>query len=171
MTMPNHVTNKITFDASKADEIFKAVCPDGKFDFELLVPMPPNTYQGDMSSEDEKDFPINWNDWSRENWGTKWNCYDQSCGIENGTAFIKFDTAWQPPYPVMAAFCNRFGIAFEHRYFDEGQNFWGIDVWGEKDYHKGSIQRAKHLYKRDEDRIPLGNELKGKDYFDDDDSE
>lgn len=28
--MPNHVTHKLIFDASHAEEIFKTTCPDGK---------------------------------------------------------------------------------------------------------------------------------------------
>lgn len=148
--MPNHVTNKIIFAADKADEVFSAVCPGGKFDFGTLVPSPPNLYHGDLSSIDETDFPLNWNSWNRENWGTKWNCYEQSCGIENGMAYIQFDTAWSAPYPIMAAFCNRFKIPFEHRYFDEGHNFWGIDVWARDSHDPDRIVRA-HKYFNDED--------------------
>jgi Ferredoxin-like domain in Api92-like protein len=169
--MPNHVTNKIVFSADKADEVFKSVCPNGKFDFEILVPSPPHLYQGGLSGEDEKDFPLNWLSWNRENWGTKWNCYDQSCGIEDGKAFIKFDTAWSAPYPIMAAFCNKFNIPFEHRYFDEGENFWGIDTWGEKAYSPGHVERMNKAYNRPEDRQRLALELKGRspDAEDDDD--
>jgi hypothetical protein len=40
-----------------------------------------------------------WYDWSRRNWGTKWNCYDVVLE-ENNT--IRFQTAWCTPYPVFA---------------------------------------------------------------------
>ena len=46
--MPNHVSHKLTFAADKAVTVFGAVCPDGHFDFETLVPSPPNLYRGDL---------------------------------------------------------------------------------------------------------------------------
>lgn len=161
--MPNYVTNRVTFAANKADEVFAIVIRDGRFDFETLVPSPPNMYHGNLSAEDQKDFPINWLKWSQENWGTKWNAGQSTHGIaEDGRAFIQFDTAWAPPYPVMAAFCNRFAIPFEHRYFDEGSCFWGIDTWGTGVPFSapGSIQRVERRYKKSEDEEPLKRQLK-----------
>jgi hypothetical protein len=162
--MYNHVTNKITFDASKADEVF-SFFTNGKFDFNILVPMPPHVYMGDLSAEDDVDFPINWMTWSRENWGTKWNCYDQTNGIEDGKAFIKFDTAWSAPYPVIAAFANKFAIPFEHRYFDEGHNFWGVEKWGKRncDHDSQIIARIERRKSKQDDMIALCVELKGYD--------
>lgn len=161
--MPNHVTNKLLFATDKADEVFKAVCPDGKFDFELLVQQPAHLYQGGISSIDEEDFPLNWHSWNVENWGTKWNCYDQTCGIENGRAFIQFDTAWSVPYPILAAFCNKFQIPFEHRYYDEGSNFWGIERWGLKPYDEKHICRIDKQRSLPEHEKMLCIELKGYD--------
>jgi hypothetical protein len=129
--MPNHVTNRLIF-ANEADykQVFDLCCKEvGSFDFSALVPPPPNMYRGDLSSTDEKDFPINWLTWSRENWGTKWNGYGSTVGQCEAGLFIQFDTAWAPPYPIMAAIANKFGCAFEHRYRDEGENFWGVDTW------------------------------------------
>lgn len=161
--MPNHVTNKITFSADKAEEVFAAVVVDGCLDFERLVPSPPNMYHGDLSSEDEKDFKVNWLDWSRINWGTKWGAYDGTCGVEGGKAWIKFDTAWSPPYPVIAAFCNRFKIPFEHRYFDEAPNFWGIEVWGTDTWQKKHVQRISKRKSDAADKKALAMELCGRD--------
>ena len=158
--MPNHVTHKMTFAEDKAVEVFAACCPDGRFDFRTLVPQPPHIYQGNLSGEDEKDFPCNWLSWSRENWGTKWNAYDTTCGVENGKAFIKFDTAWSVPYPVLSAFANKFGIPFEHRYFDEDHNFWGVEEWKGED---GRVSRAKVRKSHEDDKTPLCVELKGYD--------
>lgn len=158
--MPNHVSHKLTFAADKAPEVFAAVCTEGRFDFETLVPIPPNLYRGDLSSEDEKDFPINWLSWSRDNWGTKWNAYACKCEVIGEKAVITFDTAWSNPYPVLAAFCNRFQIAFEHRYFDEGSFFWGIDQWGTGRWDKGRVQRIEKRWNKKEDYKPLCIELK-----------
>lgn len=161
--MPNHVTHKITFAPERAAEVFAAVCPEGKFSFEILVPPPPHLYYGDTTSEDEQDFKCNWYSWNRENWGTKWGAYSSTCGIEDAVAFIKFDTAWSVPYPILSAFNNRFKMPFEHRYYDEGANFWGIEMWGEKSYSEGLIQRVAKYRNRPEDRVSLCVELKGYD--------
>lgn len=165
--MPNHVTHKLTFAEDKAEAIFAACCPDGKFDFNMLVPKPPHMYHGDLGSEDAKDFKCNWMSWQIENWGTKWNAYAQTCGIEDGKAFIKFDTAWSVPYPVMAAFANRFNVPFEHRYFDESSIFWGVETWGGSDL----VSRTKTQKSAEEDRGPLCVELTGYDPARDEDDE
>jgi hypothetical protein len=127
--MPNHVTHKILFDQSSSHIVFDQVCPNGKFDFSLLIAPPCGIYRGNLTMEDQKDFKLNWLNWNTENWGTKWNAYSGSVGIEDGMAFILFDTAWSIPYPVISAFCNKFKIPFEHRYFEEGHNYWGIEKW------------------------------------------
>ena len=161
--MPDHVTHKITFEASKSDEIFAAVCPGGKFDFETLVPTPLHVYQGSLGSDQSADFPINWRTWNMENWGTKWNCYSQSCGIENEKAFIKFDTAWTIPRPILTAFANKFNIPFEHRYYAEGYNFWGIETWG-KDLDcspEAPVVRVSKRVNNPTDRRPFCIELMG----------
>ena len=164
--MPNHVTHKIIFSIDDPQKILDEVCPGGKFDFGKLIPMPLDVYRGDTSSIDEKDFPNNWHSWGVAHWGTKWNCYEQSCGIKDGVAFIKFDTAWSIPYPVLAAFANKYAIPFEHRYFDEGENFWGIQKWG-TDQHCSIVHRIGKRDSDDADKILLGKELKGEDWFDD----
>lgn len=162
--MPNHVTHKLIFDAAKAEEIFAAIRSDDRaFDFEKLIPSPPQMYHGNLSAQDDQDFPCNWNTWSRENWGTKWNAYEGSAKVEGDKAVLQFDTAWSIPYPVLAAFCNRFQIPFEHRYFDEGSNFWGIERWTVDKWSGDRVVRTEKLWKRDEDYKPLALELKGRD--------
>jgi hypothetical protein len=165
--MPNHVTNKITFSLDESQKVFDSVCPKGKFDFKTLVPTPLEVYRGDLSATDEKDFPINWNTWNNTHWGTKWNCYDQSCGEENGKAFIKFDTAWSVPYPIIAAFINKFNISFELKYFDEGENFWGIEKYDFGNHNPDQIKRTSKDFKNPSNKVELGKELKGSTWFDD----
>lgn len=165
--MPNHVTNKILFAAKHATTVFPAVCPGGIFDFELLVASPPNMYRGHLSSEDDKDFRVNWGNWCVQNWGTKWNAYNCSTGFETDLAFITFDTAWAPPYPILAAFCNRFEIPFEHRWSDEGTNHWGVEMW-DKDRDLDHIQRVSKRVDDEADKVRLCLELKGYDPSDED---
>lgn len=158
--MPNHVTNKISFEATHAEHVFSSVCTEGLLDFNKLIPKPPHIYRGSLSSEDEKDFTCNWLDWSNENWGTKWSAYNGSCNVVDGMAVITFDTAWSVPYPVLSAFSNRFNVPFEHRYFDEGHGFWGIETWKSVD---GIVKRTGKRKSNLEDKKALCVELKGYD--------
>lgn len=170
--MPNHVTNKLIFDASHVEAIKEGACTDGQFDFEKLIPSPPHMYRGNISAEDEQDFPINWNSWSRANWGTKWNAYN--CNIEvmeDGKASLQFDTAWSVPYPVISAFANRFQIPFEHRYYDEGHNFWGVETWGKGTLPGELILRTSKRKKLAADRNALCIELKSYSPDEDDDED
>jgi hypothetical protein len=158
--MPNHVTNIIEFDSSKAEEIFGAVCPAGEFDFNILIPQPAHIYKGNTSSEDEQDFPVNWHSWNNQNWGTKWNAYSCSIAIVNGKAFIKFQTAWSPPYPVISAFANKFQVPFTHRYMDEAHNFWGVENWGtDERFTSEPFHRLSKFRDRPEDEMILALEL------------
>jgi hypothetical protein len=163
--MPNHVTNKITFDQEHAIRVFGEVCYGDYFDFERLIPSPPQKYAGDLGRDDDEDFKCNWSTWNCANWGTKWNAYDCSMGVNDGRAWIQFDTAWSVPYPVLAAFNNRFQIPFEHRYYDEGANFWGVETWGPREYPKDDpkIVRITKRKSDEADRHALCMELKGYD--------
>lgn len=167
--MPNHVTNKLIFTAPNATEIVEAICTNGCIDFEKLVPSPPHVYRGSLSAVDEEDFPCNWKSWNCENWGTKWNAYSGNVEQDHYATVLTFDTAWSPPRPIMSAFANRFGIPFEHRYFDEGENFWGVDTWGSPSHGRpdskpdGPICRIKKRDKVDADYVSLCLELKGYD--------
>ena len=156
--MPNHVTNKLTFDATEAQRVFADCCPDGRFDFNALIPQPLQMYRGDLSGEDDEDFKCNWGTWNCENWGTKWNAYDCKCEVIDGKAVITFYTAWSVPYPVISAFANKFGAPFEHRYFDECGNFWGIEEWS---HERGTFHRTKKQKSRAEDYKSLSIELNG----------
>ena len=156
--MPNNVTNKLTFDPLHADTVFKICCPHNGMDFNTLIPQPLQVYQGNISSEDETDFTCNWKTWNLENWGTKWNAYDSICtSVYGDDAAIIFNTAWSIPYPVIVAFANRFEIPFEHRYFDEGYNFWGIETWTNE---SGVMRRSNKRYNKPEDKETLSKELK-----------
>lgn len=160
--MPNHVTNKLLFAPADAEKVMtECAGRDRVLDFGTLVPEPPNLYQGNLSAEDEKDFPINWFSWSRDNWGTKWNSYAGKTGTApDGRMFVQFDTAWSPPYPVLAALANRYRVAFEHRYFDEGHNFWGVEIWGLDDECPTRLTKRKN---EGADKRALCIELKGYD--------
>jgi len=166
--MPNHVTHKITFAADQLAAVLARIGDGSSFDFARLIPQPAQMYHGCLSGTDEEDFTCNWLSWQRENWGTKWNAYAFTHGVNGDLAFIKFDTAWSIPYPVIAAFNNVFPeLPFEHKYFDEGHNFWGIETW------EGSsrVHRVSKHFKRADDEALLCIELKGYDPAADDDED
>ena len=158
--MPNNVTNRLLFNTANAERIL-AECAnsDGVFDFNTLIPKPHALYQGPMDGDDEKDFPLNWFNWSRENWGTKWNSYNGKRGVApDGRVFVQFDTAWSVPYPVLVALANKYHAAFEHRYFDEGESFWGVETWGVDVF--GIPVRLTKRKNAEEDKETLCMELK-----------
>lgn len=166
--MPNHVTHKLIFESQHADRVF-AMCPNGTLDFNLLIPQPPEVYRGCLSAEDEDDFPCNWHSWNREHWGTKWGAYDGRTAIEGDVAVVVFDTAWSVPYPILSALNNRLQVPFEHRYYDEGDNFWGIEKWGEHKHDTGRVMRISKRWSDPEDQQALQLELKGRADEEDDD--
>lgn len=98
--MPNHVLNHVTFD-SRFDEIREYVKGEnGIFDFNKIVPMPDDVY---ASREILSENPL-WYDWSIENWGTKWNCYEQ----EHSHNGFQFWTAWSAPEQIYIALSKQF---------------------------------------------------------------
>jgi hypothetical protein len=63
---------------------------------------------------------LNWYDWARINWGTKWGAYDVSIIHQSATKLVlQFDTAWSTPEPI---FERLVGEGFEVNCFweDEG---------------------------------------------------
>jgi len=56
-----------------------------------------------------------WYDWCCQEWGTKWNAYDESIG----TNTIWFNTAWSAPLPVIDAFAEKFELTMLYCYADE----------------------------------------------------
>lgn len=131
--MPNHVTNEIIFrnvSAADQDAIIAKLCnADGIVDFEVLVPTPPNIWLGNVG-EKHKRLGVNALDWSRENWGTKWNAYSHK-KIErtDDTLKVVFDTAWSPPYGWLVAVFNVLKRDFEHNWMDEGASHGWEGKW------------------------------------------
>lgn len=159
--MPNHVINELVFrNISKAqqDAVLSALCnADGEVDFRVLVPEALNVWRGNASTEHDRAFGRTWYEWNRENWGTKWNAYSHH-PIERceDWLILRFETAWSPPYPWLAAVLNKFGLTFEHNWLDEGSEIgrtglfrvrddWGAE-WAEADASESLNRHLRKLH-------------------------
>lgn len=123
--MPNHVINELIFrnlTTDQQDAIIADTCDkDGHVDFSILVPIPLNIWLGNSGSEHEKAFRRTWFDWNRDNWGTKWNAYSHKpTERDEAVLILRFETAWAPPYPWLAAVMNKHQVSFDHNWLDEG---------------------------------------------------
>ena len=129
-----HRTSIIEVGSEVPDDFEPNMEPEfEQFDFEKIIPMPPNIFRGNLSSKQrELSGGLNWYDWCTANWGTKWGAYDFNRLDGNS---VSFDTAWSPPEPVIEKLSEMFpDVHITHEYFDEGWNFWGVDEYfaGEK---------------------------------------
>jgi hypothetical protein len=98
-----------------------------------------------------------WHDWSRANWGTKWNAYEQ----KEEACLIVFDTAWSTPFPVMEALSKQHpNITFEIGYADEdmGQNC------GRYELRDGKMTDQWHPEFGTEDAVRFACKIKGYDF-------
>jgi hypothetical protein len=63
-----------------------------------------------------------WYDWAVQNWGTKWDAdavQQEECGYS-------FDTAWSPPFPVIAALAAKYSkLRFSLIFGEPGMYFGG----------------------------------------------
>lgn len=107
--MPNWTANSITLRGDKQKlAIFKKKVKgkNGAIDFNRIVPMPENSdtfyADGGFGTEERKKYgKNNWYDWSRENWGTKWNACHIEIEAHDDLIMYQFDTAWDAPRPLV----------------------------------------------------------------------
>ena len=98
---------------------------DAIIDFEVLLPLPLNSWQGNEGMDHKEAFPILGMKWSTENWGTKWNAY----GIDEGYRSVRetpegviltFQTAWETPRGWTLALFNTLRCDMTVRWLSEG---------------------------------------------------
>lgn len=162
--MPNHCINELIFsaDIARQSAIRDALCgSDGKVDFQILVPIPVNLWRGNVGQKHEKAFKRTALDWKIENWGTKWNAYGHhEIEATEGKIIFRFETAWRPPYPWLAAIFNTLKISFDHNWLSEGGGLgvhgtfdWpeaergGFDPWKEETAKDENDPLHRHLHK------------------------
>lgn len=145
--MPNWTTNHVTIkadDENKLKEIKEFVKSETSyFDFDKIVPMPQHSEKffrdGNLGEEEKNKYgKNNWYDWSVENWGTKWNSCDATFVdiIEINDNFelnFYFQTAWNPPIPVIKALAEKFNVKVTCVYNDENIGYdCGKIIFNEK---------------------------------------
>ncbi len=84
-----------------------------KFDFENIIPMPPEV----IASFDQPGADPLWYSWSIDNWGTKWNAYEiESDGYDTWV----FQTTWAHPTPIIESLSKKYpSLIFKVAYADE----------------------------------------------------
>lgn len=137
--MPNYCNNTISIKAPREtlNTIQSLVKSDeSEFDFNKIIPMPDYIYRGNLGPEEQKIYgKNNWYDWSNENWGTKWNCWDVECADVEDVLSYSFYTAWSPCEPVVKALAEMFPEANIHFRYEES----GCCFCGEQEYENGHM--------------------------------
>ena len=144
--MPNWCNNELVIkheDKEKIQSLEEVVRnyieggEEGKF-FGHILPEP--EYEENEKGGRFENMPAWWN-WRNENWGTKWDASfgDNSSGYspvkgsmieQDGSLCLNFDTAWAPPFGVVAELIKQ-GFHVELTYMEQGMDFWGWEINGE----------------------------------------
>ena len=144
-----YVTNM--FDSNYASNIYHERLPNRKEDFDELYDL------GQVCCGNIHKYGyVDWYDWCRETWGTKWNAYDVLFDEDNNA--IEFDTAWSCPLPVLdklAEICYNHGVSFTGKWADEdcGSNIGifesdcdGDEYWFSYEYMEDYSNEAYNIY-------------------------
>lgn len=132
--MPNHISNRLTFECSPEEsaKVLAEIKGEREFiDFNTLIPYPAQWAKADSEAEAwrKANQGKSWSDcpkdgynhggyeWCIANWGTKWNAYDQH---KAGDTVILFDTAWSTAEPIFDTLAAKYpAIPFKVEYADE----------------------------------------------------
>ena len=173
--MPNHVRNMLVIDTideaegKKIEAFVKGVSQDNgqplPFSLQQIRPLPaelePRLNEDGtqmsglcVSEEDHRRRTTlygasDWYEWRRNNWGTKWEAYDQQ--HEEGSLVYEFNTAWTSPIEVIKYLSKKFPTSvFGVEYADEdlGNNCGSYSI---KDglvigSHNGDLEYACNIW-------------------------
>lgn len=108
---PSKIISQEEYDLQEK-RIAEGNLTDGEKNFGLSRGLTP-----ELANEYRKKFGYaDWYNWQIENWGTKWNAYEQ-VQVEN---VIEFQTAWSTPYKLFINLSKMFPeVTFEVRFADE----------------------------------------------------
>jgi hypothetical protein len=129
--MPNWCENQLEVRGpEKSMEKFQKESKGKKHDLTMksTIPMPDYIYQGDLGEQEQKQYgENNWYDWSRNNWGTKWDVEGTLIYQDNNRLEYEFLSAWAPPTVWLQKVSRLFpDLYFELKYVEEGMDFSGI---------------------------------------------
>lgn len=156
--MPNHVMNEVKIKGTRQEQVnmLKHITNDnGYIDFNILLPMPLNCWQGNIGTTERKITPYNWFDWCSTNWSTKWNAYGQDnewchkITLTDNELVLKFQTAWNSPIGWLVALLNIIEKDIELNSCDEGND----KVINYKLHYHGSIEVNEN--KEKEERVRM----------------
>ena len=128
--MPNHVYMNMHIngtDQEVANFFEKHLDDDDHFDFETFKKMPDELRGTKAPCEPNPELVAkygydNWYDWHINNWGTKWNSYDNE--IQDNV--LSFQTAWSMPEPIFKMMAEMYPtMTFEVEVVEEGGYYAG----------------------------------------------
>jgi hypothetical protein len=142
--MPNYVENDLYVcgDPDKVADFLAAVGADKTppdFDFNAAIPYPEVFATRDKEAQElgwkglkEKygadatdGFNAGGYEWCKANWGTKWTAL-RVLRRDKEVPCITFETAWNPPMPVIHALHAKFpDLTLHFEYFESGMQFCG----------------------------------------------
>lgn len=162
--MPNHCENDLYISGPKEDverllALVGADKPDPEFDFNAVLPYPASFKERDdeMRALQEQHGWAKGHDlfgakygagakdgynsggyeWCCKTWGTKWNAYEVA-RRDYGGPCVTFQTAWNPPVPVIAELHRLFPmLTLSLEYFELGVAFCGGVTFRPEDDHYG----------------------------------
>ena len=116
-----------------------------------------------------------WYEWSRENWGTKWNAYEQP-DKRNSENQIFFQTAWACPFKVISALSKAYpDVEFEIAWADEdlgcnigSATFLNGEKTSENEPEGGSLAAKKMFFDITQDTLEQHNMNKNYEYIGED---
>ena len=147
--MPNWVTNTLTITgdaqllATIADTVKAGDSPDddaeagAPISFQRIIPRP-----GEADAD--------WYDWNVNHWGTKWDACRPETEHSDDALVYRFDTAWAPPMPVVAALSTAHPAATVSLDYEEEQgwggaiSFLGGEIVDESDYDIPMSHQERH---------------------------
>lgn len=149
--MPNYVKNVLKIKTHKIDDLMNKITSPNKtvehplfpidyvIDFDKIIPQPrkiedcsplyiiPETKREKPGIEitDDRSW-FNWYNWNIDNWGTKWNAYDNYTIIKKSYVIFVFSTAWSTPDEIYRKLAEM-GYVMDIKYADEdlGGNNYG----------------------------------------------
>lgn len=156
--MPNHCYNGMTIegDEAKVAEILEKHFPevDGvrNFDFNTVLPYPQQFLdQDEVCRKHRETNPNDWSvkdgfnsggyEWCVQNWGTKWNAYDQEIDHFEGYIRAEFYTAWSPPEGVLSKLCEMYPDVEINISYEEA----GMCYEGQYENQNGELVNTVHI--------------------------